>query len=138
MGFFKDVRQVQHQAHEISANSPRTGARLREMNERMSAANASMASATATAAVVATAAGETVAGRAQVVSVGAAGVLVDGMQLVEVSVLVLAPGGPPVPSTVTLSVPISSLGRLAAGATLDVRLDPQDPRSFVVDWGSAG
>ena len=138
MGFFKDVRQVQHQAHEISANSPRTGARLREMNERMAAANASMASATATAAVVATAPVGTATGRAHVVSVGAAGVLVDGTQLVDVSVLVLVPGGAPVPSTVTLSVPISRLGLLAAGATLDVRMDPQDPTSFVVDWGPVG
>jgi len=132
MGIFKDLRAIKQETRKISANTPRAGVRMQEMNQKMAALNASMVQSTTLSAPSA----GSLAARVQVVSVTPTVGSVNGSPLVDVAVTVLVPGRPPVPAFASLMVPVTSVHRLQPGATLAARVDPADPTGFAIDWAS--
>jgi hypothetical protein len=134
MGIFKDLRAIKQETRKISANTPRAGVRMQEMNQKMAALNASLVQTT----TLSTPGPGSVAARVQVVSVTPTVGSVNGSPRVDVGVTVLVPGRPPVPAFASLMVPVTGLHRLQPGATLSAWVDPADPTAFAIDWASPG
>jgi hypothetical protein len=132
MGLFKDMRAIKQETRKISANTPRAGVRMQEMNEKMAALNASLVQ---TATLSGLAAGS-IAARVQVVSVTPTAGSVNGSPLVDVGVTVLVPGRPPVPAFASVMVPLTGLHRVQPGAVLPAWVDPVDPTGFAIDWAA--
>jgi hypothetical protein len=133
MGFFKDLRDVNKQAKELGRTSD-PGARFQEMGGKLAALNASMARETA---VLTAAPGDTVDGQVQLVAVEHGPRSVNGEPVVSADVLVLAPGRPPIPTTVTLTIPLAHLHQAQAGATIPARIAIADPTAFTLAWPNA-
>ncbi|CAN5474790.1 hypothetical protein BH10ACT1_BH10ACT1_39920 [soil metagenome] len=132
MGFFKDLNTVQKQAKELGRNSD-PGAKFAEMNQKMAALNHSMAQQAAT---LSGGPADAMAATVQVVAAVPTGGSVNGEPTMAISVLVLAPGRPPLPATATLPVPGLQLHRLQPGATLAARVGASDPSIFAIDWAA--
>lgn len=132
MGMFKDIKKLQQQSKEIDKTfDPGAQARaateqMKAMNQQMAAANAAMAAPPADA----------VQASAQVVSVGAAAGMMNMDSIMPVEFLVTMPGQPPRPVSASVIVPIAQMSRLAAGATVTVRVSQSDPSSLAVDWAA--
>jgi hypothetical protein len=133
MGFFKDVHSLSKQAKEINKTSD-PGARAREANARMAEMNQAFASANA---AMAAPPGDAVAATAEVVSVGMTAGMLNADPIVPVELLVLQPGMPPRPASVSVVVPISQMHRLQAGSSLAVKVSASDPTAIAVDWSAA-
>ncbi|WP_426571496.1 hypothetical protein [Aquihabitans sp. McL0605] len=132
MGFFKDLSAIKAQTKQMEATSS-PGARLSEMNAKMAVLNASMAQQ---AAVLTAAPGDLVEGTAQIVSAAPTTSSIGGTPVVQLSVLLLAPGRPPVPASAAVMVPMTSIHLVQAGATLPAQLSATDPTAFTIDWTS--
>lgn len=134
MGFLKDYGAIKKETRKLKDNSPGTGARMAEMNQKMADLNASMSQS----AALQTPASDSVPGRIQVVSVAPTTASVNGQPFVDVVVTVLAAGRPPVPAQARVLVPPTSLHRLQPGVTLPVHVDPTDLTAFAIDWTAPG
>jgi hypothetical protein len=132
MGIFKDLRAIKQETRKISANTPRAGVRMQEMNQKMAALNASLVQS----ATLSGPGPNSVAAQVQVVSVTPTAGSVNGSPLVDVGVTVLVSGRPPVPAFASVMVPVTGLHRLQPGATLPAWVDPADPTAFAIDWMS--
>jgi hypothetical protein len=62
------------------------------------------------------------------------GMVVNMSQAISVTLLVMLPGGIPIPATTQILVPMLNLARLQPGAQLAVSIDPQLPASVRIDW----
>src|SRR6478672_8804270 len=118
MGFFKDLNTLKHQAKELDKTSD-PGARFSEMSTKLGVLNASMAQQTS---VLTAAPGDAVTGSVQIVSVTPTTSSINGSPVVDLSVLVLAPGRPPIPATSSVMVPLTSVHLAYVGATLPAQL----------------
>src|SRR4051812_34757419 len=133
MGFLKDLNTLKHQAKELDKNSD-PGARFAEMNSKLTVLNASMAQQ---AAVMTAAPADAIDGSVQIVSMTPTTSSISGSPVVQVSVLLLAPGRPPIPTESSVMVPMSYLHLVQVGATLPARMSAADPTAFVIDWATA-
>ncbi|MCU1369352.1 MAG: hypothetical protein JWO77_546 [Ilumatobacteraceae bacterium] len=133
MGFFKDLNTLKHQAKALDETSD-PGARLSEMSAKLGVLNASMAQQ---ASVMTAAPGAAVRGSVQIVAAAPTTSSINGAPVLELSVLVLAPGRPPIPVTSSVMVPVTSVHLAHAGATLPAQLNMADPTAFVIDWSAA-
>ncbi|MCU1454982.1 MAG: hypothetical protein JWN46_3128 [Acidimicrobiales bacterium] len=133
MGFFKDVHALSKQAKEIDktwdpgAQARQANARMAEMNQVFASANAAMSAPP----------GDAVAATAEVVSVGMAAGMLNTDPIIPVELLVLQPGLPPRPASVSVVVPISQMHRLQAGSSLAVKISASDPSAIAVDWAAS-
>ena len=76
---------------------------------------------------------EFAASTATVTSLASTGVMVnDGVQ-VALGLLVLLPGGVPVPMSLTTVVPLALTAQVQPGATVGVRVDPAAPSRVLLD-----
>jgi len=132
MGLFKDLRAIKQETRKISADTPRAGVRMQELNQKMASLNASLVQT----ATLTTPGPGSVAARVQVVSVTPTAGSVNGSPIVDVGVTVLVPGRPPVPAFASVMVPLTGLHRLQPGITLPAWVDPADPTGFAIDWVS--
>jgi hypothetical protein len=129
MGLFKNVRDLQKQSKELNKNWD-MGATLGNAQAQMQSANEMMAQQTAAA----NAATNGVAATATVVAVRDGGGMVNMQPIIEVDLTVLPDGLPPYPATVKQVIPQTQLVRAQAGATVPVKVDPNDPASIWIDW----
>lgn len=133
MGLFKDLRQINRQAKELRADWD-PGVHAQSAMGQMQAMNQMMARTTD---LMMAPDDQVLLGDVQITAVGAAAGMLDGAPLVNVSVLVMAPGRPPLPAQAAVPVPPVHVHRLQAGAALPARISPSDPTVFVIDWASA-
>ena len=133
MGFFKSLNDLQKQSKEINKNWD-VGAQLADAQTQMANANALMAQQTAAA----NAATSGIEATATVAAVRQGGGMVNYQPIVEIDLTVMAPGSPPYPLTVEQVVPQTQLAMLQPGASLKVKVDPNDSSAVWIDFaGSA-
>ncbi len=140
MGVFKNMRDLQKQAHEIEKTTPPVGERMRAAQDRMANASQMMAAQTQ-AATAAAAAG---AGMANGTSVRRS-VMITSMRqvgminfdlLVEFELTVMAEGMPPYPATMQQPISQMQVGQLRPGLTLQAAVDPSNPAAIWLDLTS--
>jgi hypothetical protein len=130
MGMFKDLRATTKAAKEISkdfdpqALRDRSKERMAGLNDMMKAQTAALTSVTQ----------DGMPATASVVSVGASSGSVNMQPMIPVELLIMSPGQPPRPYATTLIVPVTSVGRLQAGATLAVTVSASNPDAVVINW----
>ena len=134
MGFFKDINTLKAQGKELQKNST-PGADMRAAKEKMRNLNAAMSMQTAALGATPE---NSVAGQVQIESTALTAGSVNGDPLLQLSVLILAPGRPPVPYNGPIAVPAVMVHRIQDGAVLPAHLSATDPTAFAFDWTSAG
>jgi hypothetical protein len=132
MGFFKSMRDLQKQGNEISKDWD-VGAQLADAQQQMAGASAFMAQQTAAA----NAATSGLVATATVAAVRQGGGMVNYEPIVELDLTVIAPGNPPYPATVKQAVPPTQLARVQPGASLRVKVDPNEPSAVWIDFTGA-
>jgi hypothetical protein len=130
MGLFKSVRDLQKQGNEINKNWD-VGAQLEDAQARMADAQEMMAQQTAAANAATTGVDAT----ATIVAVRQGGAMVNFQPMIEVDLTVLPDGGlPPYPVTVKQVIPQVQLAMAQPGASVHVKVDPNNPASVWIDW----
>jgi hypothetical protein len=125
MGFLASLDQLNEQATEIDKAAGPMDQRLNQAMAQMQQAQVLLAQQTAVAQAAVDPAA--VAAEGQVIAVRDAGVRVNMDPTLEVDLLVTLPGQPPYPVTTRAVVSVAHLGRVTAGATLAVRVNPATP-----------
>lgn len=129
---FKSIRQLQKQAHEIektwdpdaqrAAGMARMAAATEMMGQQTKAANAALTGIDATATVTATRDG---------------GGMINLEPIVEIELTVMPDGRPPYPVTLRQPVPSVQLAMLQPGATVKVKIDPEDASQVWLDLAAS-
>ena len=129
MGLFKNMRDLSKQAQEIQANMD-VGAHLADAQTRMAEANQMMAEQTAAANAAVTGVDAT----AIIVEVRQGAAMINYQPMIEVDLTVMPAGLPPYPVTVKQVAPMVQLAQIKAGATVQVKVDPNNPAAVWIDW----
>jgi hypothetical protein len=132
---FKNMRDLQKQAHEIERSMPPVGDRMRMAQDRMANASQMMAAQTQAANAAAAAA----AGLASGTAVRRTVMITDMRQvgminfdlLVQFELTVMPDGMPPYPATIQQSISQMQVGQLRAGLTLQATVDLSNPTSAI-------
>jgi hypothetical protein len=132
MGMFRSVRQLQKQAKEIDKTWD-PGAQMASGMERMRDAQQFMAQQTQAANVAATGVDAT----AMIAGVAQTGAMVNFQPTLQIDLTVMPDGLPPYPATVTQVVEQVFLGKAVAGASVPVKVDPNDPGTIWINWAAA-
>lgn len=129
MGMFKSLRDLQKQSEEINKNWD-VGAQLEDAQARMQDAQEMMAQQTAAANAAVSGADAT----ATIVAVRQGNGMVNLQPIIEVDLTVLPDGLPPYPVTVKQVIPQIHLAQAQPGASVHVKVDPNNPASVWIDW----
>lgn len=132
MGMFRSMRQLQKQANEIQKDWD-PGQQMADGMARMREAQAFMAQQTEAANIAATGADAT----AMIAGVTQTGAMVNFQPTLQIDLTVMPDGLPPYPATVTQVVEQMFLGKAVAGASVPVKVDPENPGSIWIDWARA-
>jgi hypothetical protein len=132
MGMFRSMRQLQKQANEINKNWD-PGQQMADGMERMRQAQDFMAQQTQAANIAATGADAT----AMITGVTQTGAMVNFQPTLQIDLTVMPDGLPPYPATVTQVVEQVFLGKAVAGASVPVKVDPENPGSIWINWAAA-
>ena len=135
MGFFNSLRDLHKQASELENTMPPPGQRARDATARMADLTQSMAKQTQAINQSLTASGSGVQATAGIVSARTVGT-VNFDPLIEFDLTVMRDGMPPYPATVQQAVSQMDVARLAAGTSVDVKVDPSDPSAVWIDPSS--
>lgn len=127
MGFFRSMNELHKQSKELDKDF-HPGEMMANGMERMKAAQAMMAQQTQAA----NAALNGLDATATVVAVRQTPTMVNFQPMVEIDLTVLAPGRAPYPATVSQVVDQVTLPRLQPGASVAVKVDPNDPNTVFV------
>lgn len=131
MGLFKNVRDLQKQANEISKDWD-PAQQMKDGMAQMQAATQAMAQQTQAANVALTG----TPAKATVVGVRQTGAMVNYQPTLELDLTVFPEAGTPYPATVTQVVEQVYLGRAVAGQQVAVKVDPQNPQTVWIDWAA--
>jgi hypothetical protein len=132
MGFFGDLNKLRIQGEEMREKQDVKGdmanakAKMDALNNAYKLAAPQMADPASEA--------RRVEATATVQSASQTGMVINMSQAISVALLVMLPGGIPIPVTTQLLVPMLNMARLQPGAQLSVTIDPQIPASVRVDW----
>jgi hypothetical protein len=132
MGMFRSMRQMQKQANEIRKTWD-PGQQMADGMERMRQAQDFMAQQTQAANIAATGADAT----AMITGVTQTGAMVNFQPTLQIDLTVMPDGLPPYPATVTQVVEQVFLGKAVAGASVPIKVDPENPGSIWIDWAAA-
>ncbi len=132
MGMFRSVRQLQKQAKEIDKTWD-PGAQMADGMERMRQAQAFMAQQTQAANIASTGADAT----AMISGVTQTGAMVNFQPTLQIDLTVMPDGLPPYPATVTQVVEQVFLPKAVAGASVPIKVDPENPGSIWINWAAA-
>ncbi|HEX7292876.1 MAG TPA: hypothetical protein VF250_17270 [Conexibacter sp.] len=132
MGMFRSVRQLQKQANEINKNWD-PGQQMADGMERMRQAQAFMAQQTEAANIAASGVDAT----AMITGVTQTGAMVNFQPTLQIDLTVMPDGLPPYPATVTQVVEQVFLGKAVAGASVPIKVDPENPGSIWINWAAA-
>ena len=128
MGMFKAMRDLQKESRDIQKTWD-PGQAMKDGSARMAAAQEQMAQMTKQANLQTT--GVTCA--ATVVAARDTGGMVNMEPIVEIDLTVLPDGLPPYPATIRQAISQFYIGRVQPGASLSVKVDPNDPASMFID-----
>ena len=131
MGFLKDLRKLSKQSKEASKDWD-PAAQMREAAATLEETGEMMARQTAAAELAVSGSPAT----AQVNAARDSGALANLQPVMEIDLLVFSEGQPPYPVTLRQIVPLSQVGRLVPGSQLPVKIDPADPGTVWIEWGS--
>jgi len=129
MGLFKNMRDLTKQAQVLQENMD-VGAQLENAQSQMAAANEMMAQQTAAANAAVTGVDAT----AMIVEVRQGAAMINYQPMVEVDLTVMPAGLPPYPVTVKQVASMVQLPQVRAGATVHVKVDPNNPSTVWIDW----
>jgi hypothetical protein len=132
VGFFGDVNKLRKIGEEQQQNMD-VKARMANAQAKMDMANQAFVAATPQATDPASEA-RRVQATATVNSARQTGMVISWDLMVEVDLLVMLPGGVPLPVTTTMLVAQLNLARLQPGSQLTVTVDPANAASVRVDW----
>jgi hypothetical protein len=130
MGFFKDVHTLKKQAKEIDKTFD-PGQQARDATARMAALNQQFAQANA---ALAGPPEDSVDATAQIVAVGPTSGMINMDPIVPLELLIQTPGLPPRPASLSTVVPMTQLGRVQPGTTVNVKVSRSDPNAIAVVW----
>lgn len=131
MGFIKALRDVSKQSSEINKNWD-VGAQLAGAQASMASAQAMMAQQTAGANLAATG----LDAIATINGVRQGGGMVNYQPILELDLLVIAPGRPPVPVSVSQVVEQIFLAKAQVGGRVVVKVDPANPQQVWINWAA--
>jgi vacuolar-type H+-ATPase subunit D/Vma8 len=132
MGFFKSMRELKQISKEIEKTAPPVGQRLAEAQAKMANASQMMAAQTheANAAMAAAASGvdmaATITGMRQVGTV-------NFNPMMEFDLTVIPSGLPPYPATVRQTINQMQMVQVRPGASVHVKVDPNNPSALWLD-----
>lgn len=129
---FRSMRQLQKQANEIQKDWD-PGQQMADGMQRMQQAQAYMAQQTQAANVAMSGADAT----ATITNVTQTGAMVNFQPTLQIELTVLPDGLPPYPATVTQVVEQVFLGKAVPGASVPVKVDPNDPGTIWINWAAA-
>src|ERR1044072_840916 len=132
MGMFRSMRQLQKQANEIDKTWD-PGAQMAAGMEQMRAAQEHMAQQTQAANIAMTGVDAT----ATITGVQQTGAMVNFQPTMQIDMTVLPDGLPPYPATVTQVVEQHFLMKAVPGASVPIKVDPNDPGSIWINWAAA-
>lgn len=133
MGVFKSYRDLTKQAKEISKNSPGVGVRMADASSRMAEAQQMMAAQTQAANLAATGLDAT----ATINAVRQGSSMVNFQPILELDLIVMAPGRPPIPVSVSQVVEQIWLSKAQPGAQVAVKVDPADVNVVWINWAAS-
>lgn len=145
MGVFASYFKVMKLTNEMEKNSDVKGD-LARMQAGMNGANQALATMTAQRRSAERAAVDgpvdgPVDGRVDRIEVAATvtqfvptGMVIAGRPVIELNLVVLLPGGIPLPVAHSTAIDPAQASRLVPGARIVVTLDPADPASLRIDW----
>lgn len=134
MGFFKDVRNLQKQAKDMTPPEYRgLGGSMRQMRDGVAMANQTLSDLNAgqmqAQALMATG----VVGQATIGAVRDTGMTVNDNPVVELDLQVTSPSAPaPYPVTHRQMISRLQVAQLQPGATVQVRVDPANPQALIL------
>ncbi len=131
MGFLKDLRKLNKTGKELSKDHD-PAAQMEQATASMKQAQEQMAQQTAAAGAAATGTPATL----QVTGSRDTGTLVNMQPSIELQLLVTPEGGAPYPATIQQVIPMSAVGRIAPGSTLEGKVDPANPTAIWIDWST--
>jgi len=129
---FRSVRQLQKQANEINKNWD-PGQQMADGMERMRQAQAFMAQQTEAANIATSGVDAT----AMITGVAQTGAMVNFQPTLQIDMTVMRDGQPPYPASVTQVVEQIFLTKAVAGASVPVKVDPENPGSIWINWAAA-
>ena len=132
MGMFRSMRDLNKQAKEIQKDWD-PGAQMAAGMESMRAAQEMMAQQTQAANVAMTGADAT----ATITAVQQTGAMVNFQPTMQIELTVLPDGLPPYPATVTQVVEQHFLVKAVPGASVPIKVDPNDPGTIWINWAAA-
>jgi hypothetical protein len=132
MGMFRSMRQLQKQANEIQKDWD-PGAQMAAGMDQMRAAQEMMAQQTQAANVAMSGVDAT----ATITGVQQTGAMVNYQPTMQIEMTVLPDGLPPYPASVTQVVEQHFLVKAVPGASVPIKVDPNDPGSIWINWAAA-
>jgi hypothetical protein len=135
MGFFKSMRDLKKIGDEIERTSPPVGQRLGDAQARMAGLSQMMAAQTEQANAAATAVTSGVDMTATITATRQVGT-VNFDLMMEFDLTVMPGGLPPYPATVRQTITQMQLVRVHPGATVRVKVDPENPSAIWLDPAS--
>lgn len=130
MGMFKDMRKLSKMGKEMQQSTDVAAMNANAMAQ-MAAVSNQMATMGAQANAVAA---DGIDATASITGVRNTGSVVNFSPVLELDLLVMVPGRPPVPVTRRELVPQHLLAKAQVGAQLAVRVSASDPTAMVITW----
>ena len=133
MGFFKDVRDLKKTADQMRPPEHRgTLGSLRAMRDGVATANHMVQGLAAEQQKTAALITDGVAGQARIDQISDTGTTINDNPRVQFNLTVTVPGRDPYPATLTQVVSRIAIGSFQPGATVPVRVSPDDPQTLLI------
>lgn len=133
MGFFKDVRDLKKQAEELRPPEHRgMMGGFRAMRDGVSTANQMLGGIAADQQKTGELMASGVPGQAVINTIADTGTTVNENPQVQFNLTVSIPGQAPYPATLTQIVSRVAIGSFQPGATVPVRVSPNDPQTLMI------
>jgi hypothetical protein len=129
MGFFKSMNELSKQGKEMQKNMD-VGQMMGDAQQKMAEANQMMAAQTAAANLSMTGKDAT----ATINNAAQTGAMVNMQPTLAFDLTVFPEGGVPYPAQVTQVVEQVYLSKAAAGQTVKLKIDQNDPNTIWIDW----
>lgn len=135
MGFFKSMRDLKKIGEEIERTTPPARVRMADAQARMAGLSQMMAAQTEQANAATTVAASGVDMTATITAMRQVGT-VNFDLMMEFDLTVMPGGLPPYPATVRQTISQMQLVRIRPGASVRVKVDPQNPSAIWLDPAS--
>jgi hypothetical protein len=133
MGFFKDVRDLKKAADDMRPPEHRgVMGGFRAMRDGVAQANQMVSGLAAEQQKTAMLMASGIPGQARIDQVSDTGVTVNDNPQVQFNLTVTIPGRDPYPATLTQVVSRIAIGSFQPGATVPVRVSPDDPQTLMI------